>query len=123
MIRKKLEDIQDIEAHLKGGIPEADIDALSPYWEICPTLRHSIIKKGQRKGYCQLTIGNDDIKKTILSHPEFEAFRKKVMATFSKWQKASTEFLKDISTKDHPKAIIKKISDDLLSAYAITPSY
>jgi type I restriction enzyme M protein len=112
------EDIQDIEAHLKGGIPESDIDALSAYWDICPTLRHSIIKQGMRKGYCQLTISNEAIKKTILSHPEFEAFRNKVMATFSKWQKTSVEFLKDISTKDHPKAIIKEISDDLLSVYA-----
>jgi type I restriction enzyme M protein len=115
---QELEDIQDIDAHLKGGIPETDIDALSAYWEICPTLKHSIIKKGTRKGYCQLTIEHDEIKKTILCHPEFEAFRKKVMAVFSKWQKSSTEFLKDISTKDHPKAIIQKISDDLLSACA-----
>ena len=112
------EDIQDIEAHLQGGIPVADIDALSAYWEVCPTLKHSIIKKGQRKGYCQLTIDHDEIKKTILTHSEFEAFRKKVMAAFSKWQKASTEYLKNISTKDHPKAIIKKISDDLLTVAA-----
>jgi len=112
------EDMQDIEAHLKGGIPESDIDALSAYWDVCPTLRHSIIKNGKRRGYCELTIGNDDIKKTILSHPEFEAFRKKVVAAFTKWQKSSTEFLKDISIKDHPKAIIKKISDDLLEVSA-----
>lgn len=112
------EDMQDIEAHLKGGIPASDIEALSAYWDVCPTLRHSIIKNGKRKGYCELTIGNDDIKKTILSHPEFEAFRKKVMAAFAKWQESSTEFLKDISIKDHPKAIIKKISDDLLEVSA-----
>jgi type I restriction enzyme M protein len=68
-----VEDIQDIEAHLKGGIPEADIEALSAYWEICPTLRHSIIKPGKRKGYCQLTIESDEVKKTILTHSEFEA--------------------------------------------------
>ena len=115
---QEAEDIQDIDAHLKGGIPEADMDALSAYWEICPTLKHSIIKKGNRKGYCQLTIENDEIKKTILDHQEFEAFRKKVMAAFAKWEKASTEFLKDISPKNHPKAIIKKISDDLVSECA-----
>lgn len=112
---QELEDIQDIEAHLKGGIPEADIDALSAYWEICPTLRHSIIKAGSRNGYCQLTIESDEVKKTILTHPEFEAFRKKVMKTFSKWQNASMEFLKSISTSNHAKAIIQKIGDDLLA--------
>lgn len=112
------EDIQDIEAHLKGGIPEADIEALSAYWEICPTLRHSIIKPGSRKGFCQLTIDSGEVKKTILTHSEFEAFRKKVMKTFSKWRSASTEFLKSISTSNHPKAIIQKINDALLADFA-----
>jgi type I restriction enzyme M protein len=115
---QEIEDIQDIEAHLKGGIPEADIDTLSAYWEICPTLRHSIIKSGSRKGYCQLTINSDEVKKTILTHPEFEIFRKKVMKTFSKWQNASIEFLKSISTSNHPKAVIQKINDNLLAVLA-----
>ena len=34
------EDIQDIEAHLKGGIPVADIEALSDYWQVCPALKN-----------------------------------------------------------------------------------
>src|SRR3954469_10812387 len=29
------EDLQDIEGHLRGGIPEADIDALDRYWTVC----------------------------------------------------------------------------------------
>ena len=30
------EDLQDIEAHLKGGIPVRDVDALEAYWRSCP---------------------------------------------------------------------------------------
>jgi type I restriction enzyme M protein len=29
-------DRQDIEGHLRGGIPVADINALQRYWEVCP---------------------------------------------------------------------------------------
>lgn len=112
------EDVQDIEAHLKGGIPDADIMALSPYWDICPTLRNALFKEGARKGYNEILIPRDEIKKTILSHPEFELFRKQVLTTFGKWQGASTIFLKSIGSADHPRAIIKKISDDLLTACA-----
>lgn len=36
------EDIQDIEAHLLGGIPNADIDALQEYWEVYPSLRRQL---------------------------------------------------------------------------------
>jgi type I restriction enzyme M protein len=32
------EDVQDIEAHLLGGIPNYDIDALDDYWQVFPTL-------------------------------------------------------------------------------------
>lgn len=33
------EDLQDIEGHLRGGIPERDLDALGDYWKIMPALR------------------------------------------------------------------------------------
>jgi len=33
------EDLQDIEAHLKGGIPNRDIDGLAPYWQVFPGVR------------------------------------------------------------------------------------
>ena len=35
------EDIQDIEAHLLGGIPKRDIAALQDYWQVYPSLEHS----------------------------------------------------------------------------------
>ena len=111
---QELEDIQDIEAHLKGGIPDADITALSAYWDICPTLKKSLFKTNGRKGYSELLITPDGIKKTILTHPEFETFRKNTLNTFAKWKKASIDFLKIINTANHPKEVIQKIADDLL---------
>jgi type I restriction enzyme M protein len=33
------EDLQDIDGHLRGGIPERDLDALGAYWKIMPALR------------------------------------------------------------------------------------
>lgn len=113
---QETEDIQDIKAHLKGGIPDADITALSAYWDICPSLRSRLFKAGGRKGYSKLTVPSDEIKRTILNHAEFETFRKTVMDTFAKWRKNSTAFLKTISNANHPKAVIQKISDDLLKS-------
>lgn len=110
------EDLQDIEAHLKGGIPKSDIDALSPYWEICPTLRQTLFKDSARPGYCELAVAPPDIKRTILSHPEFDAFRKTVLKTFKGWTDKVVPILKGISQKDRPKAIIQSIADDLLAA-------
>jgi len=38
------EDLQNIEGHLNGGIPSADIEALQRYWDICPGLRNVLFK-------------------------------------------------------------------------------
>lgn len=115
---QEIEDVQDIEAHLKGGIPDADITALSAYWDICPTLRNSLFKANGRKGYSEVTIPHDDIKKTILTHPEFDVFRQKILVIVGKWQTASASFLKSLDNTNHPKAVIQKIADDLITACA-----
>src|SRR5713101_2993378 len=47
------EDLQDIEGHLKGGIPTADVDALQRYWAVCPQLR-SVLFTENRPGYVDL---------------------------------------------------------------------
>ena len=44
------EDLQDIDGHLHGGIPDADVDALQRYWEVCPQLRQALFK-ANRPGY------------------------------------------------------------------------
>lgn len=115
---QEIEDVQDIEAHLKGGIPEADIEVLSPYWKICPTLKHSLFKANGRKGYGEMKIAPDEVKKTILGNAEFETFRKNVLSHFTKWQTPTISYLQGISSTDHPKAIIQKISDSLLEKFA-----
>ena len=42
------EDLHDIEAHLRGGIPNRDIDALDAYWEVFPTLKQQLFTEGPR---------------------------------------------------------------------------
>ena len=37
------EDLQDIDGHLRGGIPERDIDALEHYWQVIPSVRASTL--------------------------------------------------------------------------------
>jgi type I restriction enzyme M protein len=81
------EDIQDIEAHLLGDIPNADIDALHSFWEVYPTLKNKLSGAGSRTNYSKLLIEHDLIKQTIFSHPEFTAYREKVFEVFTQWKK------------------------------------
>jgi type I restriction enzyme M protein len=39
-----VDDLQDIDAHLNGGIPNTDIETLQSYWDVCPDISNSIFK-------------------------------------------------------------------------------
>ena len=45
------EDLHDLDAHLKGGIPDYDLDALGAYWNVFPTLRQTLFSSNGRAGY------------------------------------------------------------------------
>jgi type I restriction enzyme M protein len=115
------EDLQDIEAHLKGGIPLRDLDALSDYWAVMPAVRSALFGKGDRAGYASPKVAPQDVKPTIMNHAEFAAFAKTVGDVFASWRKAHLQRLKDIKEGDHPKELIHAISEDLLSRFAKVP--
>ena len=111
-----IEDIQDIEGHLLGGIPNADIDALENYWTVYPSLKKHLFKD-DRKGYSQLTIDHAQLKNEIFSHPEFVAFSQEMDSLFADWKKRNTEFLKALSVGIKPKQTIHTLSEDVLQTY------
>ena len=115
------EDLQDIEGHLRGGIPDRDIDALANYWKVFSSLRPLLFESAGRPGYNRLKLSVSDLKAAILGHPEFIAFRDSITALFLKWRKTSTPRLKNISIGDKPKALIETLSEDLLESFRKAP--
>jgi len=111
------EDIQDIEGHLKGGIPGVDLDALQQYWDVCPTLRISLFKPN-RPGYFDLSIVKTSIKPAIYDHPEFTAFINGMESLFGKWQTRTTATLKALTIGCKPKTVIIALAEDLLNHYS-----
>ena len=111
------EDLQDIEAHLRGGIPVRDVDALADYWQVLPTVRQALFEPADRPGYCQLKVPAGEIKAAILGHPEFAAFQTSVTALFKKWRKANEPRLEGIRPGDRSKALIETLSEELLAAF------
>ncbi len=117
------EDAQDIEAHLRGGIPERDVDQLAAYWEVFPSLRAELFGDGDRRGYRRIKVAAAQVKGTILSHPEFVAFNKNITALFSKWQKKNAPLLKGLSVGARPKAISETLAEDLLATFNVETQY
>jgi len=115
------EDIQDIEAHLLGGIPNSDIDDLSNYWEVYPNLKATLFKPNERPGYSDLKIEKERIKEVIFTHDEFLAFRKRMDALFDEWKQTTVDYLKSLEAGSQPKEVIYEISESLLQQYHNKP--
>jgi len=112
------EDIQDIEAHLLGGIPKRDIDALENYWKVYPSMKSGLFKAiDKRPDYYELKITNEEIKNTIFNHPEFTAFSKRMDEVFTKWKKETVAYTKALEKGLRPKHEIHIISENLLKHY------
>ncbi len=114
------ENLQDIEGHLRGGIPAADIDALQRFWDVCPQLRHTLFREN-RPGYLDLAVEKTAIKPAIYEHPEFAAFIAGMNDHFAAWRARSAETLKALQTGCHPKQEIAALAESLLAHYADKP--
>ncbi|MHB8816008.1 MAG: type I restriction-modification system subunit M [Steroidobacteraceae bacterium] len=115
------EDLQDIDGHLRGGIPERDLDALSSYWQVLPGVRAELFESAGRPGYARLKLPIAKVKATILGHAEFAAFQKTATRHFDDWRKTATQRLTAFDKDGHPKALIEALAEELLAAFRPAP--
>jgi type I restriction enzyme M protein len=114
------EDIQDIAGHLQGGIPAADVEALKPYWDVCPSLKRGLFRP-LRPGYFELCVPSSQLKATIYSHPEFASFIANMNKHFEKWRMKSAASLRGLRAGSHPREEISALAEDLLKHYTDKP--
>ena len=111
------EDLHDIEAHLLGGIPNRDIDALDIYWQVFPTLKQQLFEAAPRAGYSQLSVEIAQIKPTIFTSSEFVAYTQTITALFEQWQASNTPYLKSLEVGSSPRQVIEALSEDMLQVF------
>lgn len=109
------EDLHDLSAHLQGGIPKRDIEALARFWQVFPSIREMLFKPA-REGYSTALVKATQVKSTILNHAEFKSFASESLQPFHSWSKAI--LLDEIAIGDQPKSLISEISESLLQRYA-----
>ena len=115
------EDLHDLDAHLNGGIPNRDLDALSVYWNVFPTLRQTLFSSDGRAGYSEARVEASQVKAAILNHDEFSAFEHRVGTILNAWREAHELRLKVIQEGANPREIIYILSEDLLTRFSDLP--
>jgi type I restriction enzyme M protein len=119
------EDLQNIDGHLRGGIPERDLDApdnaLAAYWQVLPSVRAALFESAGRPGYARLKLALPEVKPAIFGHAEFTAFNQTATQLFADWRKAVTPRLTGFGQNGHPKALIETTAEALLSTFKSAP--
>lgn len=114
------EDLQDLEAHIHGGIPERDIESLMPYWDAFPNLQTTLFKPN-RPGYCDLSIEASKVQQTILNSVEFKGFTENIRTVVHAWFEAHRPALETIKKDTRPNDLIARLGDNLLSRFKSVP--
>ena len=114
------EDLQDLSAHLHGGIPDRDLDALQSYWDAFPSLRSHIFAPN-RPGYSDLTIGVSEVQQAILDAPGFHKLRDEAASIVEDWFATHRDALAGITAETRPNDLITRAGDDLLARFKPMP--
>jgi len=109
------EDVQDIAAHLQGGIPQRDIDDLARYWNVFPGLKTALFVP-RDDGRAAVETQN---LASLRDHPEFAAYTEAISAIFDQWRDAHRPRLMALTTGDHPRDLIETLSEPLLRAFSV----
>jgi type I restriction enzyme M protein len=112
------EDLQDIEAHLKGGIPNKDIENLSRFWKVCPSLKNALFMPSERASYSVLKVEQAKVKPVIFDNPDFSTYKLNVEKAFENWQNRVLPTLRNLSADSKPKRLIVDLSEGILSAFS-----
>ena len=110
------EDLQDIDAHLNGGIPAVDVDSMEKYWTLFPNLKNKLFSV-MREGYYKLNIPTDEVRNAIYNDEEFSDYTERIDAAFDTWKNQVDEGLKNIDDSVDVKQYIVELAEALLNSF------
>lgn len=107
------EDLQSIEAHLKGGIPAYDVDGMECYWSVFGTLKKKLFSV-LRDGFYQLNVSKDEVRPLIHEDEEFSSYADKIDNAFVAWRSAVDQELRSINAYVNAKDLIVRLAEQIL---------
>ena len=114
-IQPKDTEIQhDIEAHLHGGLPAHDVDAMQEYWNACPSLKVSLFNN-EGNGYYSLKPAKADIAHTIENEQSYVNQSGQFGYLLGQWGFEVMPKMKSIGHGARPKELIADWSELLLN--------
>ena len=115
--------LQDIDAHLYGGLPKHDIDQLAIYWNVCPSLRANLfIEHPTREGYYALNCEQSAVRNTVATNVDFQRQSEVFKKSFADWCSKHREQLNALVQGFAPKILIEQLGNSLLDIFGADKS-
>ena len=115
--------LQDIDAHLYGGLPKHDIDQLATYWDVCPSLRSDLFSEHPtREGYYSLNCEQDTIRETVSANADFQKQSEVFKRSFADWCDKHRNELNSLVQSFAPKTLIEQLGNSLLEIFGADKS-
>lgn len=110
--------LQDIDAHLHGGLPAHDIEQLAAYWQVCPSLRNDLFRPHDtRTGYFALNCDAEAVRDTIMDNVDFRRQTEIFYRSYAEWCDRHREALYFLVAGFAPKRLIEELSDSMLATF------
>lgn len=109
-------DIHDLEAHIQGGVPSLDVEALERYWRVFPTLKKELFTR-ETSGFFGFVTPTSEISNTVNGNSDFRTWSDSVEGHFEDWFTRTRSELTTVGLGSKPREIIKEISESLLKAF------
>lgn len=110
--------VQDIKAHLLGGIPKRNIEKFDIYWNIAPKLKNKLFNNNEKDGYLDLVVSKANINKEITNSEEFINYSVELSKKVNLWENENKDILYSMNIASKVQDIIKSLSDKILEAFA-----
>lgn len=110
---------QNIASHLKGGIPEVDINSLERLWKISPQLREEIFTcVDEEHNVYNLAIKPNEIETVISEDENIEVEKEREYGSlFETWKNKVKNSLLNINTDTNPKELIRNMGIEILKDF------
>lgn len=108
--------LQDITAHLHGGLPKHDVDeVLAHYWDACPSLKADLFEQ-RPDGYYNLKVSADKIAETINANDSYQERAKGFLDGVAEFFDKVIPQMESLDVGCDPKTLINTWGQQMLEA-------
>ena len=93
-----------------------DIEGLSKYWEVFPSLKTELLSAISEK-YYSLNVEHDNIRQTIYKNVEFSEYGEKLDEAFSAWKTKEYPMLSSLDEDVSARELIVSLAEDILAEF------